>query len=301
MLAGPISRAAVCLGLLAPLSCVWLGGCGSITTGEPKCEATAEFQREVPAEGVISLEASTSRGKITVTGYDGENIQVTGRVTARGYSQDTAQQLAEKVSLSVDRSGGLLKTSPSLPPLPHRATIGVSLTILVPWHAAREETVEAETSGGRPRSLHLVTEYGNIRISDVSADLKAISSYGNVDASRINGPVRLETKYGNVTVREISGNTQVDTKYGNVEAASIDGYVTIETKYGKIELELATGDVSARTKYGRASVRSVSRHTEVSSQYGRVNVSVDAKQWDGALVSGSSQYGKVKVAIGADN
>ena len=202
------------------------------------CNMRAKYQRTVRLSAPMSpgstFTAQTHNGYIKTDGADVADCNMVATITARAATEEQAQELAEKVEISLEPSGDGLTARIKKPTRLINKSVGVSLDVTVP---------------GRT-NLELVTHNGPVEVADITGDVRATTHNGRVETQRVSGSAVLTTHNGKISVKQTSGNAKLRTHNGSVkayyaEASPSDSDISIVTHNGSIELETPP-DLSAR-------------------------------------------------------
>jgi len=238
-------------GCLLVCMLIALAGCdihiGGINVGKAEFKLTEQLSAPVKPGG--KLEAATEVGSIDITGSETDQCNVTAVITARAPSVEEAQELAEKVKISLETAGDKIIVKTKKPSKKSNCSIGISFDITVPSQT----------------SLHTSSNVGNIGISHITGSVRASTNVGNVTCSSFAGDIDARTNVGNVSV-----------SYSTTAGPAPD--VRLETNVGKASFvgpaELSA-TVDASTQIGSIST---SRPLTVT---GKINKSVHGTIGDG--------------------
>jgi len=217
---------------LGCLLCLIMFSAGCINIGS--CAMQAKYERTVQLSAPLSpgsaFEARTHNGSITINGADVAECNMTATIVARAGTDEEAQELAEKVNVTLVPSGNSLITRIDKPLQLINKSVSVSLDVEVP----------------NQTDLEIVTHNGAVEISDITGRLDATTHNGKVTTERISGTTALKTHNGSVTCREISGGTQLKSHNGSIKAFYTDTApsicdISIVTYNGGIELQTPPG------------------------------------------------------------
>jgi len=204
-------------------------------------------------------------------------------------SQSTANQLTDKISLSIDQTNNVLKISPKWPLFVNHDQFEVNLEINVPWqYAERENRTEKDTTmqSALP-TVKLRTSTASIKVADVRAVVDAETNTGHIKVSKICGSAKLRTRTAGIDIQDVTDSVNAETRTGHINVESVYGPVSLKTSTAEINIKNVASNVKAETISGNIMVSSCKGHAEVSSRKGAVDMTVDA--WDGTPVSASSQ------------
>jgi len=216
--------------------CISIGGC----LMQAKYERTVQLS--APLTPGSAFEARTHNGSITINGAEVAECNMTATIVTRAGTDEEAQELSEKVKVTLVPSGNHLITKIDKPTQLINKSVSVSLDVNVP----------------NQTNLDLVTHNGSVEISDIKGRINATTHNGKVATERITGTTALRTHNGSVTCREISGNTQLKSHNGSIKTFYIDTApsvcdISIVTYNGGIELETPpdfSGRIDASTHNG---------------------------------------------------
>lgn len=167
----------------------------------------------VSAEGLSGLTIDNDNGSVTVTGTDGDEVQVVAEVSRGLFNTE----------LSNDVVNGTLEYKSSCPPVNN-------------FWCRVTYTVEA------PRDLDVVVniDNGRVTVGGVAGSVTVGSDNGRVELESISGPVQVDTDNGRVELESISGRVEVDTDNGRVVGTDLAATVVdVETGNGRVDLEFA--------------------------------------------------------------
>jgi len=224
--------------------------------GQAKYERTVTEQTALETGSTVIAE--TSYGSITVTGADVSDCNVVAVITGRAPTETEAQELAEQVSIELEKTGDILEVIAHKPQRKHNTSIGISYTITVP----------------RQTSVQCTSSYGDIKLSNINGSTSGKTSSGKINAENIEGAVSLDTSYGSITCKNVTGNNiKVKTSSGKIKLANASfGDCNAHTSYGSISSEDLKGK-SVKLHSGSGSINvtgAAVKITDISTSYGRI-------------------------------
>lgn len=99
-------------------------------------------------------------------------------------------------------------------------------------------------------AVSLSDQHGDVRVSQIQADIELETDHGDITAEQIKGNVLLHARGGDVTAKSVSGNVNVDGNVGDSTFSDIGGSLTMTGSYSGIELSHVASQVkfsSSRT------------------------------------------------------
>ena len=229
---------------LGCLLCMVMFMAGCINIGS--CAMRAKYQRSVQLSAPLSpgsaFEAQTHNGSITINGADVAECNMTATIVTRAATDEEAQELAEKVKVTLVPSGNRLITRIDKPSQLINKSVSVSLDVEVP----------------NQTDLELITHNGSLVLEDITGKINATTHNGKVTSERVSGTTAFNTHNGSVTCGEFSGSTQLKSHNGSIKAYYTDTApsvcdISIVTYNGGIELKTPpgySGRVDASTNNG---------------------------------------------------
>ncbi len=246
----------LCL-LIAAADCFYAGGC----IPKAKYERTVNLSAPLPAGGLF--EAQTHNGHITLTGADIADCNLTATITARAYTEESAQKLAEEVEITLVPSGNKLTAKIEKPELTWGKSICVSFDVTVP----------------NKTGVDLTSHNGTITIKNLTGQLNGTTHNGDVNAEKISGAVELKTHNGKISCKEVAGNTQLQSHNGEVSCEEVSGDIKLQTHNGDAEAfysetALPVCNISIVTHNGSVNLTAppnLSAKVEVSTHNGSID------------------------------
>ena len=272
----------VCAGILLTM---WvgrtaLGGVRFFYRADTHVEETVEKTFVVDGPAVLDLEADFS--DVTVTGSEGDEVQVTASLSLWGSDEEDARR---QVDVQMTQEGNRITVRVVRP---EWAYVGFSFT--------RSPRVDFEIRVPSETSLQLATSSGDLTVSDVTGTTKLETNFGNVEVEEVSGPVSAQSDSGDVTFIGLSdgGDLEAETNFGKLVLRDITAdSLTAHSDSGDIQAEEVTldGALDLRTNFGSVSVRDVeAEHLTARSDSGEIQA--EESTLDGALDL-ETNFGKV--------
>jgi DUF4097 and DUF4098 domain-containing protein YvlB len=164
--------------------------------------------------GRLSIE--NMNGSIEITGWDREEVDITGTKYA------STEQAMQAIRIDVIGSGDSVRIR-TVPPSGHRGGMGARYFIRVP----RRTELERITSSN-----------GRVQIEDVEGMARLRTSNGSIKALRTRGVYEIETSNGAVDLDAHEGPATVRTSNGQVRAENVRGHLDASTSNGSISARL---------------------------------------------------------------
>jgi hypothetical protein len=186
-------------------------------------------------DGRLSVNARPN-GSIRVEGWDGSEVRVEARVTARARSDGAAEELAQDVEIRVE-SGRIESDGPRTR---GRESWSVDYRVRVPFGTDLElqSTNGSVAVSGVRGGVEARTTNGSVRLEDVAGPIRARSTNGAIQASFVGaGPLRsdmeLRTTNGSVTLglpEGLGARLEASTTNGGI---TTDFPITVQGRIGR--------------------------------------------------------------------
>lgn len=190
------------------------------------------------------LLVTTEGGNISVQTAASSEVRVTARQTIRASTDEEADRLLEKLTLTLAQAGDEITAEAKFDRGTYggwfRGSRGVQVDFIV--EVPERFNAELRTSGG------------NIDVGNLAGRLEARTSGGNINLQRIDGEVEARTSGGNVSLREGTARTRLHTSGGHIRVNRAAGPLEVSTSGGHVTLEAVDRLVSARTSGGNVAV-----------------------------------------------
>lgn len=177
-----------------------------------------------------TLELQNNIGKITVTGADVKNCDVTATIIAKATTEKKAQKLAEEVQIKLRSYADKLYIKIKVPDNKSEQSITIDFDITVPKETA----------------LQLAADVGEINITNITRSIKAETDVGAISCKEITGDIDIETDVGEVKVLYSKTapslcNADIKTDIGAIDLTAptnLSANVDLSTNIGGIETDL---------------------------------------------------------------
>jgi hypothetical protein len=172
------------------------------------------------------LAVETFNGSITISGWDREEVDISGT------RQASSKELLDAMKIDIVPTAEAVRIR-TVRPSGWRGNMGASFTIKAPRRLLVER---AQSSNG---SVHVEEIEGNVRLE---------TSNGRIRAVRVRGDVEATTSNGSVELTECTGAANLKTSNGRIQADGVRGPFEATTSNAKIEARLLEVSGSLPTK-----------------------------------------------------
>ncbi len=233
--------------------------------------AESEIERTVPArpDGLVTI--SNIAGSVVVTGWDREEVEVTGRL-GRGVEELVVESRGSSVEIEVE----LVRRS-------HGREADADLEIRVP--RGSELDVEVVSAGVEVSEVE-----GEVTIESVSGSVAIEGRPDALDIESVSGGVDVKGQMGVLDVESVSGSVELDVEVERVSVESVSGSIGIGGKVGEIE----AGTVSGRMVIATGEIR----RAELSTVSGLIELTGSLAA--GAEIEAESHSGVVELRLPPD-
>lgn len=211
-----------------------------------------------------NLKATTQGGDITVLTADINEVRITARQVIRASSDQEADKLLEKLSLTFEQHGNDVTAEAKYAERAFGVHFGnwppvqVDFTITLPKrYNADLRTSPAGTLGQIDAGLvkasinfDLKTSGGDIKVGDLCGNIRARTSGGDLKFDRIDGEIDAHTSGGDIILKAGTARAKLSTSGGNIEVDRAGGPTEVSTSGGDITINSVAQLLSATTSGG---------------------------------------------------
>ncbi len=169
-------------------------------------------------------------GDIIVSGWAGNKVLVRSEIEATATGEKQAQELADKVKLSLcPKPEGICIEFV----LPHLGDLGTVVT---------KSLLEVRVPMKNP--VQCINGYGKLTVKDLNNSVEIQSNNSSIDLSKIKGDIRITNSNGRINLSDLNGNLLIDNSNGAITINDSRGTFTIENRYAQITLNNCKGNAS---------------------------------------------------------
>jgi DUF4097 and DUF4098 domain-containing protein YvlB len=256
------------------------GGIRFFYRADTYVEETVEEAFVLDGPAILDLEADL--GDVTVTGSEGDEVQVTARLSLWGADEEDARQ---QVDVQMTQEGNRINVRVVRPE----------------WHyvffaSTRSPRVDFEVHVPSETSLQLVTSSGDLAVSDVTGAAKLETSFGSIEVEEVSGPLSVRSDSGDITLIGLSdgGNLETETNFGELVLRGITAdSLTARSDSGDVQVEEITldGALDLRTNFGSVTVQDIAAE-RLTAHSDSGEIQADEITLDGVLDL-ETNFGKV--------
>ncbi len=211
--------------------------------GMPEHDNDAQvLDTQIAANATVDIE--NPRGDVTITGGDGNSIQVQAHEVAYSNSDNDAKNIwgSESPHATVSGSSVLIKSDGN-------GKGRVNLTVTVP-RTARLTVDEGHgmvTATGLGAGITATVPHGEVHLNSITGPVEAHFDHSNHDVSihDINGDVNADGDCNDLTLSEIHGRVTTNGQiFGPVHMENIAGPIKVQTSVTDLEIGQLPGDVT---------------------------------------------------------
>ena len=290
-----------------------LGWCADSKGIEIKRTVSRQFQISQGAK----LEIDNKYGNIVLNLWNRDEIDFSIEITGKGNNEESAQEMADRVSIDFNQSGNSVSAQTVFAPMRSRSCnncgTSVHYTVNIPANLY----------------LDLTNKYGNIYLEEATMPFRTDQKYGNLkvgsllsDDNRINlkyGDIALhETKklilnaaYSKLTIRKAAvlelttaysslksdeiGTWRLSSKYDNFTVGKV-GSLSCSSAYSNFQLGyLETACSITEIRYGKVRIEKIApdfSSIDISAAYTTVRLGIDEQSSFKANLS--TRYGNIQ-------
>ncbi|GLX78062.1 hypothetical protein tinsulaeT_14020 [Thalassotalea insulae] len=197
--------------------------------------AAQQVHKSLPSEGVTSVSVENQQGKVTVTAWEKDSVEVDGEITDK----------AEKFVF--ERSGDRIIIKVVLPDYGHkghRREHDSIFTVKLPSSMRFDFAGIASDISltGLAKNSEVETVSGNIDAKNLSDYIDISTVSGNIVSQGLAGKIRLATVSGDIKDQQSDGQLDLKAVSGNINTRSTAKELRINNVSGDIDFSLADVD-----------------------------------------------------------
>jgi len=221
-------RRAVIVGVLLALAVAPLQ-----VAAKEKIEQKFEKTEALAKDGKVIL--SNLSGSVEIKSWAEAQVKIEALKVSQAASKDLATANADKVLISVQKTGDILRIETQYPE--HRSrgesmNVSVHYKIWVPEKASVKTTLVSGTLvvDGIGGAFESNVTSGNITLSRLSGGADCYTVSGNVKAADMIGDISLRSVSGGITVERVKGSVETETTSGTIRMIDVSGARSVRGK-----------------------------------------------------------------------
>ncbi|MEK6284639.1 MAG: DUF4097 family beta strand repeat-containing protein [Acidobacteriota bacterium] len=203
----------------------------------------------------MTIFINNSYGSVKITG-GGTAVRATLIKGVRGWSQDDARKIADRIRLIMNQTADGLSITTNRDQVADQFTTDIQIE--VPSYT----------------SISITDSYGAVTANGIHGSLTARASYGQADLTGIKGDVNLALSYCDVTAANIEGNLTV-TGAKRARISNVVGSVDIAASTGSngaVDLRDISGPVRVNAPFCRIVAQGLEETAELKTEHASVDV-----------------------------
>jgi len=261
-------------------------------------EYTKNFKKGWTKSSVTALKITNKFGEVRINDLGGDSVTIKVLITIENKSSGKAKELMDKISVSFDKSGGLVSAETKIEDnFRNNESFSIDYLVNIP----------------KDKELIIANKYGNVIVNELDAKGYFEVNYGSMTAGKLKAPagnpIKVIVNYGKADLDNIN-EANMEFNYSKLYANTINQLV-LDTKYSTVNLQ-KTEKLTLDSKYDAvsideiASLKSISKYTnykiglltgnfDLDTGYGSVRISkVDAKFEN---ISITNSYGGINIGL----
>lgn len=261
-------------------------------------EYTKNIRKGWAKSGVTELKVSNKFGEVKINDTGGDSVTIKVVVTIDNTSSGKAKALMDKISVSFDKSGGLVSAETEIEDgFRNNETFTIDYLVNIP----------------KDRDLNITNKYGNVIVNELDAKGYFEVSYGSMTAGNMKAPagtpVKLILNYGKANLESIN-EADMELKYSQMVADEIDQLVldtkystvtmhknvnlTLDSKYDGINID-ELGKLKSISKYTNYKIGVLNESFDLDTGYGSVRINKVSEKFNRIRIENS--YGGINIAL----
>jgi len=250
----------------------------------PQFSAKRDFQKVIPINSQVNVNAETFNGNITVSPTDQSEVELIAHIKAHGYTQEEADAALDSLAPEIDTTASALTIvcKRRNQTLIYSDSVSLELKVPASW------------------PLKLTTTNGAVSTTQSRGPVTIVTSNGKIGVKESAGSLQLSTSNGKIIIENSAGNVQASSSNGVIELTncSLEGKSKLETSNGQIKvsfsdrtpmkLDASTSNGSIKFKEADADLTKKSKTHITGVLFGKANgpapaVSLDLETSNGTI------------------
>lgn len=233
------------------------------------------------ASGITAIEISNEYGDVTVRRTSDPKAQISIGLRKEVFTRrsENAESISDKVKLSVNREGGLLKVASSREAAgENRVRTHIEIDTPAPLDTRitnRHGKIVVEGA----KAVNVSGEYDEMRVTDVTGDCNARNRHGNLEVISAVLGCRVEVEYGDAHVEKLLAPSRIDVTHGNLSAIDMAA-LTANLRFSDLQARKITGALVTAGEHSDLRIDEVKGDVTLNNQgdidiqniLGRVNI-----------------------------
>lgn len=270
------------------------------------------INNEIRPGMIVSV--NNSYGNVKVIG-GGSTFRATLTKVIRGWSQDDARKIADRIGLVVNRTADGVTITTNRDQVNEQFTTDIQIEVPSYIRLSIADSYGSVTANGIQGGLTAKVSYGQADLNGIKGDVDLALSYCEVNASNIDGNLAVTgakrarisdiagaveltastASNGSVELRDISGPVRVNAPFCRIVAEGLDQTAELRTEHGNVEVNRAAqlvidaphSDVRAKNINGDVRVLSSNSTLYLSSIAGLLEIQAQQSSVNADEVRGS--------------
>jgi len=260
----------------------WLAAAAALLAASPASRAGTPISKSVAADPSGSVEVSNVSGSVAVTGWDRNEVEVTGQLGEGVERLDfTTQDKVTRIKVVLPEHSHHVEDTDLVVSVPKGSRVSVN-------------TVSAD--------IKVQDVLGAQRLQSVSADIHTVAGSEDVECRTVSGDVKVDGsgKHGLLTVTTVSGDATALKVAGEVNASTVSGNLVLGLgQTERSRLRSTSGDMTLAMRLatdGKVDAESISGDVRVNlvggsdAEYDISTFSGEIKNCFGPKAAPTSEY-----------
>ena len=231
------------------------------------------MERSLEAEGIETVEVTNAYGRVRIDSAHSDSVEIELEKVVHDRSEEDAERLAEKFTISTVREGGVLRIGTNRKKLGRQGQrLRTYFAIKVPRTVAL--TVRNDYGDTRIANIggpcKLESTYGKVYVESVTGDLEVTNRYKSIEIRGVTGTVRAHNRHGAITAQKIVGSAHLESSYKAITVRNIDGDLEVKNHFGRVRVEDVTGKVTVKGSGSEVDVSDVQKSVSIQNSYKKV-------------------------------
>lgn len=256
----------------------------------------------------MTISVNNSYGNVKITAGS-STVKATLTKSVRGWSQEDARKIADRIRLLVNQTGEGLTVTTNRDQVAEQFTTDIQIEVPANTNVSITDSYGTVTASGIQGSLTVKASYGQADVTGIRGDVSLALMHSDITASNIDGDLTVTgarnarianvvgtleltasaASNGSVELRDISGAVRVNAPFCRIVAQGLDQAAELKTEHASVDVTRAAelvidaphsnvrakninGDLRVSSSNSNLQLSSISGELEVQAEQSSVNV-----------------------------
>jgi len=188
-------------------------------SNDPDVEKKKTYSKSYPVNNSDKITLDNRFGELKISTWDKNEVKVDITITAKANSDDRAQEILDRISISDGKNGSGVYFKTDLDDDKKDWDKGNKKE-----HRNESFSIDYVVSLPSRNPLKALMEFGGMTIGDYNGEVVLESKFGSLTAGKLSNPKRVDVEFGKLILESMNGG-ELTVKFSRAEVNNLDGSV----------------------------------------------------------------------------